>query len=114
MLHGPCLKRLPRIYLIIDALDECESGLLEFLDFIVRNASVTYSQVKWLVSSRNRPDIEECLRLSDSGTWLRLEVNARQVADAVNMYIKHKVSELAKLKQYDSKLQVLLSVCYRT
>ena len=32
MLHD---SRLTRVYLVIDALDECESGLLQLLDLIV-------------------------------------------------------------------------------
>jgi hypothetical protein len=59
MLHD---RSLVKAYLIVDALDECESGLVQFLDLIVLNASVSPSPVKWLVSSRHRVDIEERLR----------------------------------------------------
>ncbi|CAG8325453.1 unnamed protein product, partial [Penicillium salamii] len=44
-------------YLIIDALDECTIGLSPFLDLIAQ-VSFAYSQRKWIVSSRNWPDIE--------------------------------------------------------
>lgn len=101
MLHDP---RLTKVYLIIDALDECESGLLRLLDLIVRNAS-TSSRVKWLVSSRNRPDIEEWLRLDNNHAKLSLELNAQYISSAVDAYIDHKLLELTQLKQYDSTLQ---------
>jgi hypothetical protein len=47
-------------YLIIDALDECMADLPKLLDFIVQKSSVS-PRVKWIVSSRNWPDIEERL-----------------------------------------------------
>ena len=102
MLHDSCLQR---VYLVVDALDECDSGLFQILDLIVRNVSTSSSRVKWLVSSRNRHDIEERLRIDDSPVELSLELNAESVSGAVDAYIDHKVSELARMKQYDSKLQ---------
>ena len=47
-------------YLIVDALDECVTDLDLLLDFIIRKSSVS-SRVKWIVSSRNWPSIEEQL-----------------------------------------------------
>jgi hypothetical protein len=54
--------RLKRVFLIVDALDECiEQGLIQLLDLISTTVATT-QKVKWLVSSRNRSDIESCLR----------------------------------------------------
>lgn len=39
----------PRTYLVIDALDECDSGLQELLNLIVHDSPAS---VKWLVTSR--------------------------------------------------------------
>ena len=61
--------------------------------------------MKWLVSSRNRHDIEERLRIKYSPVKLSLELNAESVSRAVDVYIDHKVSELAGMKGYDTKLQ---------
>ena len=102
MLEDP---HLTRVYLILDALDECESGLEELIALIVRNASTSSSRVKWLVSSRNRHDIEERLRINDCPAELSLELNAKSVSGAVDVYINHKVSELAEMKRYDAMLQ---------
>jgi len=103
MLHD---RSLAKVYLIVDALDECESGLVQFLDLIVPNASVPSSPVKWLVSSRHRVDIEERLRPEGGRMKLSLEINAHHhISNAVNAYIDHKVSDLVRLKQYDNKLQ---------
>jgi hypothetical protein len=101
MLHDP---HLTQVYLVVDALDECNSGLLHLLD-LIRNASASSPSVKWLVSSRYRRDIEERLGLDSSRMKLSLELNAHQVSNAVNVYINHKVSQLTQLKNYDSKLQ---------
>ncbi len=47
-------------YLIINALDECVADLPKLLDFIVQQSS-TSPHVKWIISSRNWPDINERL-----------------------------------------------------
>ena len=95
---------IPGVYLIVDALDECESGLSQLLDLISRTAST--SRVKWLVSSRHRDAIEERLRSDKGRMKLSLELNAHShVANAVTSYINHKVEELARLKQYKRELQ---------
>ena len=101
MLHD---SSVPRIYLIVDALDECESGLSQLLDLISRTAST--SRVKWLVSSRHRDSIEERLRSDKGRMKLSLELNEHShIANAVTSYINHKVEELARLKKYKRELQ---------
>ena len=76
------------LYLIVNALDECEWGLSQLLNFISRTAST--SRVKWLVSSRHRDGIEERLRSDKGRMKLSLELNAHSyVANAVTSYINH-------------------------
>ncbi|PWI64016.1 hypothetical protein PCL_00450 [Purpureocillium lilacinum] len=96
MLKDPSLARA---YLVIDALDECETDLQRLLKLIVQNTSA--SRVKWIVSSRNRDDIGERLELADLKVNLSLELNRESIAAAVDIYINHRVSQLALLKQYD-------------
>ncbi|KAI8710958.1 NACHT domain-containing protein [Fusarium sp. LHS14.1] len=83
--------------MVIDALDECETGLQQLLDFIVKIES-TYAHVKWIVSSRNRHEIEQRLYRAVSKTRLSLELNAHHIAQAINAYIDHKVAYLLSLK----------------
>ncbi|UNI22807.1 hypothetical protein JDV02_008661 [Purpureocillium takamizusanense] len=92
---------LARTYVVIDALDECETGLQQLLKLIVQNASA--SRVKWIVSSRNRPDIEQQLKLDGSQTRLELELkaNAEHVSLAVGSYIDERVSRLVSLQDDD-------------
>jgi hypothetical protein len=87
-------------YLIIDALDECTEGLIKLLDFLVQTSSAI-SRVKWIVSSRNWPHIEERLELV--GHKLSLELNAESISIAVRTFIQHRVDYLAIRKQYDTK-----------
>ncbi|KAJ5230972.1 hypothetical protein N7489_011680 [Penicillium chrysogenum] len=92
---------LPSTYLIIDALDECTSGLPSLLD-LVTQVSSAYPQVKWIVSSRNWPDIEERLDATQT-TPISLELNEASVSEAVSKFIQHKVHHLAKVKRYSDE-----------
>src|ERR1700728_123812 len=70
---------LRRVYLIVDALDECrneEPGLPQLLQ-LISEVSVTHDKVKWLVSSRNLRDIETILEENKTRTRLSLELNAK-------------------------------------
>jgi NACHT domain len=91
-------------YLIVDALDECEAGRDQLIDLIVRNTSPS-TRAKWIVSSRNKQDIEECLTLDRCRVGLSLELNAESVSAAVETYIDHKVTDLARRKRYDLQTQ---------
>jgi hypothetical protein len=91
-------------HLVIDALDECVSNLPNLLSFITKQSS-TSSRVKWIVSSRNWPDIETQLERAERKVRLSLELNAESVAAAVNIFIRQKVDQLAQDKQYKEELR---------
>ncbi|KAJ6276546.1 WD40-repeat-containing domain protein [Bipolaris maydis] len=95
---------LSTTYLIIDALDECVTDRLKLLGFITKQSSAS-SRVKWIVSSRNWPDIEEELKHARHKTKLSLELNAESVAAAVKVFVKQKVCQLAREKRYTPELQ---------
>ncbi|KAJ5930894.1 hypothetical protein N7466_006387, partial [Penicillium verhagenii] len=86
-------SRLENIYLMIDALDECQSGLNDLLRLIVE--SLLKSQaVKWIISSRHQSTIERVLSL-DGKLELHLEKNVEgHVSRAVQAFIDHKMSFL--------------------
>jgi NACHT domain len=96
-------SNLKGAYMIIDALDECETGLPQLLGLIVQIASIS-SHVKWIVSSRNRSDIEARLSLNDAHIRLSLELNTEHISRATEMFVNYKVSQLASIK-HDSTLQ---------
>ncbi|KAK3940931.1 hypothetical protein QBC46DRAFT_287372 [Diplogelasinospora grovesii] len=96
-------EALKRAYFVIDALDECrreEPGLRELLQ-LISEFSETQAKVKWLVSSRNEPEIEAALQERTTTTRLSLELNARSVASAVEAYIKCKMKD----PKFQHKLQ---------
>ncbi|KAK4915254.1 hypothetical protein LTR66_017100, partial [Elasticomyces elasticus] len=86
---------LRRVYLVIDALDECrreEPGMEQLLELITETAG--NDKVKWLFSSRNEDDIEDILAGDTKNSQLCLEVNSTAVSEAVDAYIDRKVSDL--------------------
>lgn len=76
MLRDPSITKA---YIIVDALDECETDQKQLLSLIAENASAS-PRVKWIVSSRNRLDIERQLKLDDSGMKICLELTHNAVA----------------------------------
>ena len=101
MLNDPELRAA---YLIVDALDECETELSQLLGLLTQTASAPSARVKWIVSSRNRPDIEQRLTLDDSRLRLDLELDTEHVSHAIDVYIDHKVTQLTSIK-HDKALQ---------
>lgn len=89
-------------YLIIDALDECIADLPKLLEFIVQRSAIS-PRIKWVISSRNWPDIEERLERAGQKMTLCLELNPKSISAAVSTYIEHKTSQLADQKNYDAR-----------
>lgn len=87
-------------YIIIDALDECIEDQDILLGFIIQK-SASFSNVKWIVSSRNWPDIEKHLDTAIHKVKLHLELNPESISAAVNVYILFKVDQLSTRQRYD-------------
>ena len=92
------------MYLAIDVLDEYEEGLLPLMDLIAQTATENFDHIKWVVSSHDRHDIEQRLELDHSHTRVSLELNARHISQAVNVYVDYKVSQLITLR-HDNPLR---------
>ncbi|KAH7382615.1 WD40-repeat-containing domain protein [Phaeosphaeria sp. MPI-PUGE-AT-0046c] len=90
--------------LIVDALDECVIDQPKLLSLIAKQSSAS-TRIKWIVSSRNWPVIEEQLRQAEHKTKLSLELNADSVAAAVKIFIQQKVFQLAQEKYYTQEVQ---------
>jgi len=99
ILQDPSLRST---FLIIDALDECVVARSKLLDFIVQKSSI-FPRAKWVISSRNWPDIEERLERAGHKIRLCLELNPKSVSAAVRTYIKYKTRQLADGKDYDDR-----------
>ncbi|GKT61158.1 vegetative incompatibility protein HET-E-1 [Colletotrichum tofieldiae] len=102
MLHD---SKLQGVCLLVDALDECSTGLDQLLDLITETSQSTGA--KWLVSSRNWSRIDE--RLRTVAQRLSLEVNAKSVSKAVTSYITFKMSQLIQRKGYRDEIASELS-----
>ena len=100
--------KLNTTYLLVDALDECVEGLENLLELIVRSSFMT-TRVKWVVSSRNWPNIEDHLEKATEKLALSLELNAQSVSKAVNKFIEHKVRQLTELKKYNNRMRAGVS-----
>ncbi|OBT38534.1 hypothetical protein VE00_11057 [Pseudogymnoascus sp. WSF 3629] len=96
------LNECPGTTILIDALDECDSGQgrNQLLDLITKDASSS-SKSKWLLSSRNNQDIKQLLKAESQ--MLSLELNDEHISQAVNAFIQQKTSELATKKGYNQK-----------
>jgi hypothetical protein len=96
---------LSPVYLIIDALDECEvetPGRENLIQLISESLRAT-DKIRWLVSSRPKVHVYEKLKEQDTpGTIRELDVRSK---DAVNAYIAHHLSKLAKKPGYTPKIQ---------
>jgi hypothetical protein len=93
---------LDTTYILVDALDECTTELSKLLRFLAQQSCAS-SRVKWIVSSRNWPEIEAQLARAEQKIQLSLELNAESVSAAVSVFIQHKVSQLAQHKKYDKQ-----------
>ena len=98
-------SNLRRTYFLVDALDECDIQLRELLETITYEIPQAVTRIKWIVSSRNRPEIEECL--GRDGVWkkISLELNSDHISRGVDVYIGSKVDQLARSKRYSHPLK---------
>lgn len=103
MTQSPELKN---VILIVDALDECTIGRSDLLTMIIDSVYRASNSIRWVISSRNWPDIEEKLNSAKPKVRLQLELNRDLVFGAILSYIKHKVRELAIVKNYNSETKL--------
>ncbi|KAF4628465.1 hypothetical protein G7Y89_g9687 [Cudoniella acicularis] len=72
--------------LVVDTLDEYVIDLPKLLDFIVQASSIS-PRIKWIVSSRNWPNIEKTLDTATQKLRLCLDLNEKSVSAAVTTFI---------------------------
>jgi len=93
-------ESLEKVYLIIDAINECDHQIFQLLKRIISDDSSARSKIKWLMTSRDPPFFME-----RSGIDTSLELNSEHVSGAVFRFIDHKVNTLAGQKDHDAELQ---------
>jgi hypothetical protein len=89
------------VYILVDALDECDKYSENLVEWIARNAADPLSKAKWLVSGRSDPRLEETFRPDNKLQKLNLELNYEPISQAVSLFIKCRVEWLAKKKRYN-------------
>jgi len=95
-----------RVYVVIDALDECqEDGLWELLTFVVRTGLDRPSKVKWLLTSRPLDAAEKTLLASHEQVRVSLDLNSAHISRAVETYVSFKASELDQRHRYGEPLR---------
>ncbi|ETS86415.1 hypothetical protein PFICI_00243 [Pestalotiopsis fici W106-1] len=93
------------VYLIVDALDECVTGLDKLLQVIVELSVSTLKRFKVLVSSRNWTEIEDELSCSEQTIEISLEYYKSSVDHAIGFFIADQVALLVKRKRYSDDLR---------
>lgn len=99
MLKDSCLDG---VFVIVDALDECIVDRAKLLAFINATSHESRSRAKWIVSSRNWPEITNSLDGSQPDVNLSLKLTDVHISGAVEQYITQKVVDLTKTKKYMS------------
>ena len=96
----------PRVYVIVDALDECrDDGMANLLKLIVRTGLGRPSQIKWLLTSRPLDSAEQELLAGSDQVMVSLELNAKHISQSVTTYISQKVAELDRRGSYGTMLR---------
>ncbi|KAJ4089113.1 hypothetical protein NW761_007422 [Fusarium oxysporum] len=78
--------------IIIDALDECIEGREKLIGYISQ-CSIS-CKAKWVISSRNWPEIESQLDATQSQVRLQLELNHASISNAVLKFVDSKIDRL--------------------
>jgi hypothetical protein len=106
ILHDSSLER---IYVIVDALDECVQDQDKLLKFILKQTK-GLPRVKWIIFSRNH--VVQRTRLDDSQSIMSLELqeNAESVSLAIGAYISNRIAELESLQDDDILLEYVQQI----
>ncbi|KAG5750216.1 hypothetical protein H9Q70_007129 [Fusarium xylarioides] len=97
MLQDPSLHDA---ILFVDALDECMDKRPKLTNLIVELSKSC--NTKWIVSSRDWPEVRQELAGATGLISLDLEKEHESISQAVNSYIRKRVDDLAKAKWEDS------------
>ena len=85
------LRQFGRIFLVLDALDECtldqRKDLCEFI-LSITNTTSTKGIVKLFIASRKEPDIEQAFQQKSTPT---IEVEAAKVDSDIEAYVKAQI-----------------------
>jgi Cdc6-like AAA superfamily ATPase len=90
--------KLSPVYLVVDALDECEQGLGDLKRLIFTSLKIS-DKVKWLVSSRPTVDLK-----SPETEGSLVELDSQKLQNPVNTFIDYKLSVLKARPGYTDEI----------
>lgn len=97
-----------QIYIVIDALDECDDPDRKLLlNWIGKDVFTHLGGVKWILTSRPAADIKEYIGPTTSTQRLNIDLDndpTNEVSSAVEAYIAHRTDDLTKLMNWDTQL----------
>ena len=95
-----------RVYVIVDALDECQDdGMADLLKHLVRTGLYYPPKIKWLLTSRPLDSAERELLAGPDQVLVSLDLNSKHVYKAVKTYIAAKMDELDRRRNYGETLR---------
>lgn len=100
-------ESLTPVYLVIDALDECENGepgVQDLIAMVSESLEIPNSaaKIKWLLSSR--PEVDLPGMLPEQEPEMLKQVDVQSHPEPVDAYITHKISELKRRLHYDDQI----------
>jgi hypothetical protein len=96
--------RRETVYVVVDALDECENdGMAEFLRIIVRTG-LDHVNIRWLLTSRPLDDADRELLTTAEQVGVGLELNQDHLEAAIKTYIRHKIGDLYPVHRYGEQM----------
>ncbi|KAK6512494.1 hypothetical protein TWF481_001378 [Arthrobotrys musiformis] len=96
-----------RVYIIIDALDECQDGEIEDLLISLIRTGLSNPKIKWFLTSRPL-SAERLLEPGPDQSLLSLDSSLDSVSRAVKAYITSKTKELDRRHSYGETLRLAL------
>ncbi|KAG8532992.1 uncharacterized protein KY384_001774 [Bacidia gigantensis] len=98
--------RRPKIYVVIDALDECKGeNVREFLRALVRSGLYNNSKIKWLLISRSFDIAEQELLLAPDQISITMEANSHHISPLVRAYVTDQIMGLERRHLYGTALR---------
>ncbi|KAG5761801.1 hypothetical protein H9Q72_010098 [Fusarium xylarioides] len=90
--------------ILIDALDECSQEREKLIDYISQRS--VSCKAKWVISSRNWPDIESQLDATQRQVRLHLELNHASISNAVVKFVDRKITQLNSTYSEPNRAQI--------
>ncbi|KAK6528814.1 hypothetical protein TWF694_004047 [Orbilia ellipsospora] len=95
-----------KVYVILDALDECQDdNKADLLKQIVQTGLDWPSKIKWLLTSRPLGSAERELLTGSDQVQVSMDLNSKEVSEAVTYFIEHRVANLDGRHKYGPSLR---------